>query len=87
MPEFEFDGDKSNINKKKHGLSFAEAQAIWDDPDAVEIPAKVKDEPRYLVIGRYDGKCWSAVITYRMGKIRIISVRRSRPEEVELYES
>ena len=44
------------------------------------------DEPRYLVIGRIAAKHWSAVITYRSESIRIISVRRSRPEEVALYE-
>ena len=87
MIEFEFDEQKSKANKKKHGIDFVEAQAIWDDPDVIEIPARTKDEPRYLVIGDKDGKYWSAVVTYRGNKIRIISVRRSRPEEVEIYES
>jgi uncharacterized DUF497 family protein len=40
-----------------------------------------------LVIGKISEKNWSGVITYRGGKIRIISVRRSRKEEVEIYES
>jgi uncharacterized DUF497 family protein len=39
-----------------------------------------------VVIGRIEGKHWSAVITYRRGTVRIISVRRSRAEEVALYE-
>jgi len=38
------------------------------------------------VIGRIGVKHWSAVITYRDQSIRLISVRRSRPEEVEIYE-
>lgn len=84
--EFEFDPLKSAGNKEKHGIDFIEAQAIWDDPDVLEIPAKTKDEARYLVIGCKDGRHWSAVITYRGGKIRIISVRKSRHEEAELYE-
>ncbi|MDO8675202.1 MAG: BrnT family toxin [Candidatus Omnitrophota bacterium] len=87
MEEFEFDEHKSALNKQKHGINFIEAQAIWEDPDVLEIPARTKDEPRYLVIGRKEGECYSAVITYRDAKIRIISVRRSRKEEVELYES
>ena len=87
MLVFEFDALKSDLNKIKHGIDFIQAQAIWDDPDVLEIPAKIKDESRFLVIGLKDGKHWSAIITYRGGKIRIISVRRSRPEEVELYES
>ena len=85
--EFEFDHRKSAANKKKHGIDFIEAQALWDDPDLLEIPAKATDEPRYLVVGIISEKHWSGIITYRQDKIRIISVRRSRPEEVELYES
>lgn len=87
MSEFEFDEEKSTANKQKHGIDFVEAQQIWDDPDVLEIPARIKDEPRFLVIGRRQDRHWSAVITYRKEKIRIISVRRSRPEEVKLYES
>ena len=85
--EFEFDPRKSAANKKKHGIDFIEAKALWVDPDLLEIPAKTTDEPRYLVIGIISKKHWSGIITYRKDKIRIISVRRSRPEEVELYES
>ena len=85
--EFEFDPRKSAANKKKHGIDFIEAQALWDDPDLLEIPAKTSDEPRYLIVGVISQKHWSGIITYRNDKIRIISVRRSRPEEVQLYES
>jgi hypothetical protein len=85
--EFEFDSEKSDCNKKKHGIDFYEAQAIWDDSDSIEIPVKTSDEPRFLVIGKISGKYWSGVITYRGEKIRIISVRRSRKEEVDIYES
>jgi hypothetical protein len=85
--EFEFDSPKSDSNKKKHGIDFYEAQALWDDPDLIEIPVKTSDEPRYLVVGKISGKHWSGVITYRGEKIRIISIRRSRKEEVDIYES
>ncbi len=85
--EFEFDPSKSNSNKKKHGIDFYEAQALWNDSDFIEIPLKTIDEPRFLVIGRISEKHWSAIITYRSENIRIISVRRSRREEVEIYES
>ena len=85
--DFEFDPGKSLKNKKKHGIDFYEAQALWDDPEIIEIPVKVIDEPRYLIIGKIAGKHWSGVITYRKNNLRIISVRRSRKEEVEIYES
>ena len=85
--EFEFDKHKSHINKKKHGIDFAEAQDLWDDPDRIEIPAKATDEPRFIVIGKVSDRHWSAIFTYRGEKIRIISVRRSRKEEIAIYES
>ncbi len=85
--EFAFDSAKSNSNKKKHGIDFYEAQALWNDSDFIEIPLKTIDESRFLVIGRILEKHWSAIITYRSENIRIISVRRSRKEEVEIYES
>lgn len=87
MITFEFDETKSQANLLKHGIGFDDAQTLWDDPRLLEIPAKTEDEPRYLVIGLIYEKCWSAVITYRGINIRIISVRRSRTEEVTLYES
>ncbi|MBI5633132.1 MAG: BrnT family toxin [Nitrospirae bacterium] len=84
--EFEFDPAKSISNKGKHGIDFPEAQAMWADPDFIEIPVTTADEPRFLIIGKISGKHWSAIITYRKERIRIISVRRSRKEEVEIYE-
>jgi len=85
--KFEFDPKKSLANQKKHGIDFMEAQALWDDADLIEIPAKTSDEMRFVVIGRIKKKHWSGIITYRKNRIRIISVRRSRPEEVKIYES
>jgi hypothetical protein len=85
--EFEFDIKKSSANKIKHGIDFNEAQALWDDPDYIEVPSKTVDETRFLVIGKISGTYWSAVGTYRTDSIRIISVRRSRKEEVAIYES
>lgn len=87
MISFEFDEAKSEANLPKHGIHFVDAQALWNDPGLLEIPAKTEDEPRYLMIGLISEKHWSAVITYRGEKIRLISVRRSRTEEVALYES
>jgi len=83
---FEFDPLKSDANLRKHGIDFLEAQALWRDPALVEIPARTLDEPRFLVIACLQGRHWSAVITYRQQSIRLISVRRSRPDEVQLYE-
>ena len=83
---FEFDPKKSVKNKTKHGIDFIEAQELWNDIDLLEIPAKTTDEARFLIIGKIGEKHWTG-ITYRNDKIRIISVRRARSEEIELYES
>ena len=85
--EFEFDKQKSRSNKEKHGIDFVEAQTLWRDISRVEIPARTKDEPRLLVMGAINKKHWTAVVTDRGVKTRIISVRRSRQEEVQMYES
>jgi len=87
MIDFEYDDDKSVANLEKHGIDFLTAQGLWNDPDLLEIQAKSDDEPRYLVIGLIGLKHWSAVVTYRNERVRLISVRRSRKQEVELYES
>lgn len=87
MSDFEYDDDKSRANLEKHGIDFLDAQALWKDPNLLEIQAKSDDESRFLVIGLIGQKHWSAVITYGNGAIRLISVRRSRIRGVELYES
>ena len=87
MHSFEYDEPKSESNKAKHGVDFVDAQALWLDPNLIEIPALTTDEPRFLIIGNMLDKHWSAVVTYRDGNIRLISVRRSRTEEIEIYES
>ncbi|MDD2933588.1 MAG: BrnT family toxin [Methylotenera sp.] len=87
MITFEFDETKSQANLLKHGINFFDAQQLWNDPMLLEIPAKIEDEPRFLMIGLINTKHWSAIITYRGANIRLISVRRSRTEEVALYES
>lgn len=84
--DFEYDPRKSEASHQKHGIDFVAAQALWRDPALLEIPARTVDEPRWLVIGQINRRHWSAVITLRGLVIRLISVRRSRPEEVQLYE-
>ena len=87
MITFEFDETMSQANFLKHGIHFIDAQALWDDPSLFEIPANTEDEPRYFMIGLIQNKHWSAIITYRSSNVRLISVRRSRTEEVTPYES
>ena len=83
---FEFAAAKSEANRAKHGLDFSEAQKLWSDVDAVELPARSANEPRKMLIAKADGKIWSAIFTERGDQIRIISVRRARTNETAIYE-
>jgi len=84
---FEYDPVKSATNKIKHGIYFDKAQFLWHDQNRVEIETYSTTEARIMVIGKIQDKHWSAIITYRSQTVRIISVRRSRKNEVKLYES
>jgi uncharacterized DUF497 family protein len=84
--DFEYDPVKSQRNKEKHGIDFEEAQELWFDPDGKGFPARSDDEIRYAILAKYKRKLWMGFYTMRTGKIRLISVRRARKGERELYE-
>jgi uncharacterized protein len=85
--DFEFDLEKSLTNKEKHGIDFDEAQKLWLDVYLIEAPAKIADEPRFIAVGKINSRYWSAIYTYRNSRIRLISVRRARKQEIDYYES
>jgi uncharacterized DUF497 family protein len=85
--DFVFDPAKSEANAAKHGIDFIDDQALWNDPMLLEADARSDNEARFLVVGRIDDKYWSAVFARREGKVRIISVRRARRQEIERYGS
>jgi uncharacterized protein len=84
---FEYDPDKSAVNLVKHGIDFEQAQLLWDDNDRFEIMSGCDAEPRWLVIGKIEDRHWTAIYTMREQSVRIISVRRSRANEVRDYGS
>jgi uncharacterized DUF497 family protein len=84
--KFEFDERKSLNNKKKHGIDFEEAKRLWLDQRLVEMPARSEDEARSLVVGTIGEDHWAAIVAYRGEMTRIISVRRARAKEIEIYE-
>lgn len=83
--EFEWDPEKSRANLVKHGIDFSHAVDIWHDSDRIEIILDYEGENRFATIGLLNEKIWTAVLTYREKKIRLISVRRARKDEEELY--
>jgi uncharacterized DUF497 family protein len=85
--KFEYYENKSLSNKQKHGIDFEEAKELWKDDRLLEIKTSFSTEERYINIGKIGNKFYTAVITYRDDKIRLISVRRARVKEIEIYES
>lgn len=85
--KYEYNENKSFSNKQKHGIDFEEAKDLWNDDRLLEIKTSFSTEERYINIGKIGTKFYTIVTTYRKDKIRIISARRSRPKEIEIYES
>jgi len=86
--KFEYDENKSKINKEKHGIDFVEAQKLWQDENALIVPANIVDEEtRFALISKFKNKCYVAIYTLRNETYRIISVRRCRKKEEKSYEN
>lgn len=86
MITFQWNNTKNAANKTKHGIDFETAKTLWNDPFRIEIQTSCPDEDRNILIGKIGDKLWTAVFTIRGRSIRIISVRRSRKREKDLYE-
>jgi len=85
--KFEYDENKSLINKEKHGIDFVDAQNLWQDENVLIVPANITgDETRYAIISIFKNKCYTAIFTLRDEMYRIISVRRCRKNEEKSYE-
>jgi len=85
--KFEYDPSKSAANLQKHGIDFEKAQELWSRK-VVEVPVNGDfGEQRYAVLGMIDGKHWTAIVTLRGERIRIISARRSRVKEASYYDA
>ena len=81
---FEFDPKKSTINQEKHGINFVDAQLLWS-VQSIILESKFSEESRFILIGEIASVCWTAIFTKRSKKVRIISVRRARKNEKELF--
>lgn len=85
---FEWDPAKAHSNQIKHGVSFADTFAVFEDPKALTLNQVVHEETRHVTIGM---DCLNHVLvvvyTLRGDKIRIISARRANRREITQYES
>ncbi len=82
--EFEFDPEKSAANADKHGIDFVEAQVLWNVWGVI-TPLPFSSELRFERVQLVEGRFWTAIFTIRGENIRLISVRRSRKQEIEDY--
>ncbi len=60
--KFDYNIEKSTANKAKHGITLEEAKLLWTIP-SVEIKAKTVDEPRFMIIGKVNGRFYSCIYT------------------------
>jgi uncharacterized protein len=85
---YEWDPAKAISNQKKHGVDFADAVGVLEDPLALTIEHQDFDgENRFVTIG---ADCFNRILvvvyTYRKGNIRLISVRSATRKERQSYE-
>ena len=87
---FSWDDRKNNANKKKHGVSFEEAQTVFFDENAIEYddPDHSEEEDRYLMLG-FSYRLRVLVVSHSLLKsgqeIRIISARKATQKEQKFY--
>ena len=85
---FEWDKSKAEHNEKKHGVSFADTFAVFEDLNALTLDQIVSGEERHVTIGMDAfGRLLVVVYTWRGDNIRIISARKAGRTEVKQYEN
>ena len=81
---FEFDRKKSKANKETHGVSLDEAAQLWQEA-YLEVTARTANEARFMAIGHIQEKLYACIYTVRGEVTRLISCRRAREKEAQLY--
>ena len=87
---FEWDYNKNQINKRKHGINFEEAKTVFYDDNAIvfDDPEHSMEEERFLILGitKYENLCIvSHCYRDKENKIRIISARKATKKETKIY--
>jgi uncharacterized DUF497 family protein len=83
---FEWDDEKSKINKAKHGIDFEEARLLWRS-GVDEFRSPRGTEMRYIAFGKLGDKLYVVALTYRGHRRRLISAREATDDEQENYEA
>ncbi len=84
---YEWDRRKARANEAKHGISFSDTFAVFEDTNALSLDQTVGAEERHVTIGMDAfGRLLVVVYTWRGDNIRIISARKAVRSEVRQYE-
>jgi uncharacterized protein len=87
--KYKWDQQKAKTNLSKHGISFEEAQTVFDDPLYVDFydPDHSENEDRYIIIGE-SSKNRVLLVSYteRGEQIRLISARQVTKQELKAYQ-
>jgi hypothetical protein len=86
--EYEWDHNKARSNLRKHGIHFADAVAVFNDPFAIMLRDESPEEERFIIIGLDFLRRILVVVYTERGKktIRIISARKATKFERQQYE-
>ena len=85
--DFEWDPEKAVSNRRKHGISFADATEVFHDDRAVTLADEHPQEERFITLGMDAlGRLLVVVYSWRGDRIRIISARRATQRERTQYE-
>jgi uncharacterized protein len=83
---FEWDENKRQANIEKHGIDFLTATEAFGDPQRFTFRSPLGEpEQRHVLVGSVQGRVIAVVYTMREGTVRLISARRARAKEVELW--
>ena len=83
----EWDRDKAESNRSRHGVDFADAATVLTDDFALTRRDEDPDEDRFVTMGMDAmGRILVVVFTWRDDEIRLISARRANPSERKQYE-
>jgi uncharacterized protein len=88
MDEFEWDGRKGSVNRRKHGIDLADGTAVFEDERALTVPDPITavDETRMLTLGRDAmGRVLVVAYTWQGARVRLTSARRATPSERRQY--
>jgi uncharacterized protein len=87
VPEWTWDLEKARANLRKHGVSFAEAVIALEDPLALTVPDRMREEERLVTVGQEsDGRLIVVAWVSRGRGGRILSARKATPRERRSYE-